>query len=170
MILKVPAVAAASGGRELTGRMVLLMLVGFFGLVMVVNVFMMEAAISTFGGVETPSSYKAGLAYKAEEAAAAAQNARNWKVDANLTSAAGGEVVTIDVLDGAGQPVVNAEVSARFAHPIDERNDVIVPLREIAPGTYSGGGAASPGQWILDIAVAKGGERLFRSQNRVILD
>lgn len=170
MILKVPAVAARGGERELTGRMVLVMLVGFFGLVMVVNVFMMEAAISTFGGVDTPSAYKAGLAYKAEEEAAAAQAARNWKVEAHLTTAADGEVVTIDVVDETGRPVANADVSARFAHPVDERRDVVVPMSEIAPGTYSGSGLASPGQWILDIEVAKGGERLFRSQNRIVLD
>ena len=60
------------------------MLVAFFGLVMVVNVVMVKAAISTFGGVDTQSSYQAGLAFKAEEAAAAAQNARDWPVDATL--------------------------------------------------------------------------------------
>ncbi|HMN87265.1 MAG TPA: FixH family protein [Bauldia sp.] len=170
MNLRTPAVSGGSGERQLTGRMVLAMLVGFFGLVMVVNVFMIRAAISTFGGVDTPSSYKAGLAYKSEEAAAAAQDARNWKVEARLTHADGSEVVTIDVLDDAGRPVAAAEVSARFAHPVDERRDVVVPLVEIAPGTYSGSGSATAGQWVLDIEVSKAGERLFRSQNRVFLD
>lgn len=158
------------GERQLTGRMVLLMLVGFFGFVMVVNVFMIDAAISTFGGVDTQSSYKAGLAFKAEEAAAAEQQARNWTVNARLTHAGNGaEIVTIDVLDDAGRPVANAEVSARFSHPVDERRDVAVAMSEISAGTYSGAATAGPGQWLLDIEVARNGERLFRSLNRVVL-
>ena len=66
----------AGAGRPLTGRAVLAMLLGFFGLVIAVNLVMVRAAISTFGGVDTPSSYQAGLAFKAEEAAVAAQDAR----------------------------------------------------------------------------------------------
>ena len=85
MNLRIPAVGSANdNGRPLTGRMVLVLLLAFFGLVTVVNVFMIRAAISTFGGVDTPSSYEAGLNYKAEESVAAAQSARHWDVSASL--------------------------------------------------------------------------------------
>ena len=59
--------------RELTGRAVLFWLVGFFALVFGVNAVMVKAATSTFGGVETTSSYKAGLKFKDEIAAAERQ-------------------------------------------------------------------------------------------------
>ena len=52
--------------RELTGGKVLLWLVAFFGVVFVVNGVLVRAAISTFGGVETLSSYKAGLQFEQE--------------------------------------------------------------------------------------------------------
>ena len=42
-----------SASRQLTGRMVLICLVGFFVVVAGVNAIMIAAAISTFGGVET---------------------------------------------------------------------------------------------------------------------
>lgn len=169
MILRTPTVQA-TGEWRLTGRMVLLMLIGFFGLITAVNVVMIRAAITTFGGVDTPSSYQAGLTYKAEEAAAAEQNARHWSVDAHLTAGRGGaEVVTIDILDQAGVPVTNAEVSARLAHPVDERRDVAFAMTEIGTGTYSGTAYADAGQWFLDIIVKKNGERMFRSQNRVVI-
>ena len=42
--------------RILTGRAVLLWLVAFFGVVFAVNGVLVQAAISTFGGVETTSS------------------------------------------------------------------------------------------------------------------
>src|SRR4051794_24048366 len=43
--------------REVTGRMVLVGLVAFFAAVAGVNAVMIWAAVSTFGGVETESSY-----------------------------------------------------------------------------------------------------------------
>ena len=70
--------------RELTGRHVLLWLVGFFGFIFVVNGVMIHAATSTFGGLETQSSYKAGLRFKSEVARAARQQALGWQVIAPL--------------------------------------------------------------------------------------
>ena len=42
--------------REITGRIVLLWLVGFFGVVFAVNGWLVQAATSTFAGLDTPSS------------------------------------------------------------------------------------------------------------------
>ena len=56
--------------REITGRMVFICLVAFFAVVIGVNFVLVRAAISTFGGLETESSYKAGLAFGSEIAAA----------------------------------------------------------------------------------------------------
>lgn len=66
--------------RKVTGTTVLVCFVGFFGIVAIVNAIMMYAAITTFAGTETSSSYKAGLAYKQEEAAAVAQTALNCEL------------------------------------------------------------------------------------------
>ena len=57
--------------RELTGRHVLFCLLGFFGVVFAVNAVLVKAATSTFGGVETSSSYKAGLMFEQDVARAA---------------------------------------------------------------------------------------------------
>lgn len=169
MNLKLPTVRMAASDRPLTGRAVLLMLVAFFGLVIAVNVVMVRAAISTFGGVDTPSSYQAGLVFKAEEAAASAQNARGWRVTARLNPSPEAIVATMDIHDAAGLPVAGADVVARLAHPIDERRDVALAVNEIGAGEYRGKGAVASGQWILDIEITKGGERLFRSRNRVVI-
>ena len=50
--------------RELTGRHVLLWIVGFFAVIFAVNGILVRAATSTFGGLETQSSYKAGLMFE----------------------------------------------------------------------------------------------------------
>lgn len=159
-----------SAGRPITGRMVLAALVAFFGFVMLVNIVMVRAAITTFGGVDTPSSYQAGLVFKAEEAKAAAQVARNWTVDARIAPTADGNALSFEVRDAAGRPVTGADVIARLAHPVDERRDVPVAVSEVGAGVYSGRVAADPGQWTLDIEIVKGGERLFRSRNRIAIE
>ena len=69
MNLRTPGISP-TGGWRVTGRMVFFTLVGFFGLILVANIALVDFAISTFGGVDTPSSYQAGLHFKDEEAAA----------------------------------------------------------------------------------------------------
>jgi nitrogen fixation protein FixH len=172
MNLRLPRISAAdqSGEPRLTGRAVLLMLVAFFGIVIVVNLFMVRAAISTFGGVDTPSSYEAGLEFQAEEEAAAAQNARHWLVTARLLpDSAGAKTLTVDLRDQAGKPVTGTRLEARLAHPVNERRDVTIAMAETTPGIFRGTAEVDPGQWILDLEVTKGGERLFRSQSRLIV-
>lgn len=162
--------APADGGNRITGRMVLFVLIGFFGFVMLVNVVMVHAAITTFGGVDTPSSYQAGLAFRAEEREAAEQAARAWDVTARISPTASGASISILVQDHEGRPVTGADVAARLTHPIDERRDIALAVSELGSGAYAGRGPSEPGRWTLDIEISKGGERLFRSRNRVMIE
>lgn len=168
MNFRLPTIRFRQPG-ELTGRRVLAMLVAFFGVVMLVNLAMVKAAISTFGGVDTRSSYEAGLAFKAEEARAKAQRTRDWRVSEHLSASGPSQVLTVDIRDDAGKPVAGMEVAARLAHPVDERRDVTVALSETIPGTYRATAEIPSGVWRLDLAVMRAGEQLFRSQNRVIV-
>ena len=77
--------------REVTGGVVLLWLVAFFGVVFVVNGIMVKAATSTFGGVETSSSYKAGQMFEQEVAKAERQDERRWQIGGRLTRDRAGE-------------------------------------------------------------------------------
>ena len=46
-----------------------------------------------------------------------------------------------------------------------------VPVTEVGGGVYRGEAlTAGPGQWYLEIDIARNGERLFRSRNRVLTD
>jgi len=170
MSARLPKIAVGPGGRPLTGRMVLAMLLGFFGVVIAVNLVLVREAISTFGGVDTPSSYQAGLNFEAEVAAANAQDALHWRVDARLAPAARGRTVTVTALDDAGKPLTHLGVSVRFAHPMDERRDVTVALQETGPGTYAAIAAIDPGLWTLDLAISRADTRLFHSLNRIVVE
>jgi nitrogen fixation protein FixH len=154
--------------QEVTGRAVFLTLFAFFAVVFAANFTLATFAVTTFGGVETKNAYQAGLAYSREIAAARAQEARHWKVEATL-SPLRSDIVMVEVAarDSTGLPLVGIDVIATFAHPADRRQDRVVPLDASGGGKYRGRGEIAPGQWDLVIEANRDGERVFRSKNRV---
>jgi nitrogen fixation protein FixH len=155
---------------EMTGRHVLLWLVAFFVVVFAVNAVLVRAAISTFGGVETTSSYKAGLQFSHEVAVAERQDALHWQVSGKLRRAGAGQaVLDVTARDARGAALAGLTVDARLAHPADERLDRVIEVRPVAAGVFHGQAAAQPGQWDLIVDLYRGGKRLFRSQSRVSL-
>lgn len=161
---------ATRNSKQLTGRTVLCCFLGFFGIIVAMNAVLIRAATTTFGGVETPSAYKVGLAFNREIAAARAQEARHWTVDAKVTRKPQGDaVVSVNVRDRNGTPPDSITLAAKVAHPADTRRDQTLAMRQIAPGSFDGAVRAEPGQWDLVIDISRGGERLFRSKSRVTL-
>jgi nitrogen fixation protein FixH len=158
--------------RQLTGRMVFLMLLAFFGVVIGVNVTMMNFAISTLPGTEVDSPYAASLAYEKEIAAARDQDARHWKVDAHVARAAdGAALLQLTAHDKDGRPVTGLKFAGRFERPTDKRADRAIELSEVGIGVYRGRlGAVAAGQWDLVLEGDKAGQRMFLSKNRVVLN
>lgn len=155
---------------EVTGRTVLLCLLGFFAIVTIVNAVMITAAVSTFGGVETESSYKAGLAFAKEMAAARRQDNLHWDVRAAVVPHSGGRRVEVLVRDAAGRPPLGIVATARLSHPSDRRADRSIELRETSAGRYVGETLAAAGQWDLIIELTRDGQRQFRSKNRLNIE
>jgi nitrogen fixation protein FixH len=155
---------------ELTGRHVLLWLVGFFCVVFAVNGWLVQAATSTFGGLETQSSYKAGLMFESEVARAERQQALGWHVDGKLTHGRAGEaVLDVRVRDAQGVPVSGLSADATLAHPADARLDHVIHLSRIGAGDFHGQARGHSGQWELIIDFYRDQSRVFRSRSRVTL-
>lgn len=155
--------------RQLTGRMVLACLVTFFGIIFAMNVVLIRVAVSSFGGVETESSYKAGLNFTSDVAAAHAQDARHWAVDVALKTDADGTQVIVTAKDAESRPLSGFTPVARFSHPTDRRRDVSLELSETGAGRYQGVALAPKGQWDLMIELVRDGDTAFRSKSRVTL-
>ena len=158
--------------RPLTGRMVLVMLIAFFGVVIGVNFTMMKLAIATLPGTEVDSAYSASIGYEKEIAAAHDQTARNWKVDAHIErDRSGGAVLQIEARDREGRPMSGLTFEGRLERPTDKRADLAVSFGEVGSGVYRGSIAAvAPGQWDLVVEGDLRGERMFLSKNRVLLN
>lgn len=155
--------------REVTGRAVLFCLLAFFAVVIGVNAIMVRAAVSTFGGVETESSYKAGLAFARELTAARVQETRHWQIQASIVRTAEGQRIDILARDSDQRPLAGMEPIVRLRHPTDRRADIVLTMTEQSTGRYLGLAAAPAGQWDLIIDLMRGSERMFRSKSRVVL-
>jgi nitrogen fixation protein FixH len=156
--------------RELTGRAVLLWLVGFFAVIFAVNGWLVQAATSTFGGLETDSSYKAGLMFEREVARAERQQDLKWQVNGALVRGRGGAaVLNISVRDAKGKPVDGLTADAKLAHPADGRLDHVILLGTAGAGRFHGEDSAKSGQWELIVDFYRANERVFRSKSRVTL-
>jgi len=103
--------------RELTGRTVLICLVLFFALVAGVNAVMIKAAVTTFGGVESENSYQAGLAFAQQIAAAHAQDALRWRVEAKLSPSERTTVIELTVTDDGGWPPAGLQLQTFYPQP-----------------------------------------------------
>ena len=156
--------------RELTGKHVLFCLLGFFGVVFAVNAVMVKAATSTFGGVETSSSYKAGLMFEREVARAEQQDELHWQVGGKIARNKAGEtVLDVSARDAQGGPLAGITAQARLAHPADERLDHVIVLDRTNAGLFHGEAPAQAGQWELIVDLYRGETRVFRSRSRVTL-
>lgn len=158
--------------RPLTGRLVFVLLVAFFGVVIGVNLVMMKLAIQTLPGTEVDSAYSASLAYEKEIAAAHEQNMRHWQIDAQVQRGAdGAAMLRVEARDDNGRPLSGLKFLGRFERPTDRRADQAVTLAETGIGIYSGNAALiAPGQWDLVLQGDKAEQRMFLSRNRVLLN
>jgi len=154
--------------RPITGRTVLLYFLSFFGVIFAMNFYMVRVAISSFSGVETESAYKAGLSFKNDVAAAQAQDARHWSVEAVLQRGdVSGLVVT--ARDAQGRELTGLTPEIRLSHPTDRRKDVTLDSVELTPGRFKCLTLPPEGRWDLVIDLKRGAETVFRSKSRISL-
>ena len=90
--------------RELTGKHVLAITVGFFGVIIAVNMVLAVQAVRTFPGLEVANGYVASQTFDADRKA---QEALGW----TLTHDYEGGRLSIDIRKGAGAaPVASLDV------------------------------------------------------------
>ncbi|WP_428546733.1 FixH family protein [Profundibacter sp.] len=99
-----------------TGRKVLAMFVGAFGVIIGVNLFMAYSALSTFPGLDVKNSYVASQNFDTERAA---QQALGWTVSVTYEP---GELV-VEVVDKSGRPADVALLNAIVGRPTHVRDD-----------------------------------------------
>jgi nitrogen fixation protein FixH len=157
--------------RTLTGRAVLVWLLGFFFVVLGVNGVMAWLAVSSFSGTVVDSAYRAGQRFNGEVDAARLQAARHWAVTLDVTRGAdGGAGVRVLARDGAGTPVSGVNARVELQRPTDRHGDVTLELTDRGSGEFFGRVAAlEAGQWEVVTTITAADGPVFRSRNRVVM-
>jgi nitrogen fixation protein FixH len=160
----------SAGGFRLTGKKVLAILVGFFSVIIAVNMVMAYVAVTTFSGMQTQRPYEAGLKFNHAISQARVQQEQHWKVDTHIERTKDGQVtLSMAVADQQGTAIVIQSVSVQLVSPVDSRNDAAFALVAEGPGRYRGLAQAAAGQWDLVIEAKRTDDAVFRSVSRVSL-
>lgn len=160
---------SVSQGFRVTGRFVLVCLIGFFVLVAAVNGAMLRFALKTFPGVDAENAYKAGLAFNSQIAAAEEQVRRNWHVDVGVSQQAGAVRLDIGVKPGGGGLPGRLTFKGKLAHPVVRSRDIAIEADERSPGRFVVPLDVEPGQWQLEFTISERGVVMFRSVNRLFI-
>lgn len=128
--------------RAFTGRDMATILVGFFGVVIAVNLVMARYASSTFGGLVVENSYVASQEFNRWLAAAEADRALGW--EAAVSRRDDGRVA----LTLSGAPAGTA-VTGQAIHPLGRLPDARLTFVPLGEGGYVSREVLPPGRWTL---------------------
>lgn len=156
--------SAAVSSFRLTGWHVLAMVVGFFAVVIAVDVSFAVFAYRTFPGQVSVTPYEDGLLYNQRLAQEAAQARLGWRAAASATD----KGVAFEFVDAKGAPVTDLSVTVTLQRPATEAGRRTLTLKETAPGRYE---AASPhltGAWDVHAEASDARTRSFVADRRLV--
>ena len=149
---------------RLTGWHVLAIIVGFFALVIAVDVSFAVSAYRTFPGEVSATPYEDGVAYNRKLAQLEAQGRLGWAPVATVAADGG---VRLEVRDRAGQPVRGLHVSARMERPATESGRIVPTFREAEPGVYLAHPGRLLGAWDVNLVMTDAGRHSFEAERRL---
>jgi nitrogen fixation protein FixH len=151
-------------GKAFTGRRMLALLVGFFGVVVVVNLLLAFYANWTWTGLVVENSYVASQEYNGFIAAERRQEALGWT--ARFSHDAAGVVFAMTTREGA--PVAGLKVVVTMGRPTHEGEDRVLALSETAPGVYGADIALPTGLWEAKLVATAGDGGEWRRDYRYV--
>ena len=142
--------------RGFTGRHMLAAMLGFFGVVIAVNVTMATLAARTFGGTVVDNSYVASQHFNRWLAAGRAQERLGWAAQLTVD---GHRRVRLALSDRIGA-LDGAEVAAVARHPLGRESDVPFRFRRSAAGLYVSDRPLPAGRWLVHLEIRRGRDEL----------
>jgi nitrogen fixation protein FixH len=164
--MKTEPTVAAQDGRPFTGWHMLFAIVGFFGVIVSVNVLMAVAASSTWTGLVVSNSYVASQEFQEKADAAHRQHELGWHAALSLT----GGRIRLSVIDGAGEPAWLGEVTVQVNRPVGGHDDQLLELEYRADGTYSAPLVLERGIWEVRVVAPKTSAGPFELHRRLTIE
>lgn len=123
--------------RELTGRHVLAICVGAFGLIIGVNLYMAWQAVGTFPGLEAQSAFLVSQSFDTDRVA---QQALGWTADTRVADGA----LTVRFTGGGPEAL-----SGMLGRATSRAEDATLAFARVAPDLWSAPATPGRGQWVL---------------------
>lgn len=142
--------------KPLSGRKVLAILVGSFGVIFAANLALVVAATGTFPGLVVANSYVASQQWNARTDA---QKALGWSASVAHEH---GEL-RVALTGRRGQPVRNLNVTAVVGRPASAQDDVTLTLQS-EDNAYTAPIVLQPGLWRVVVDATDGDNEHFEAE------
>lgn len=149
---------------QLNGWHVLSAVVGFFAIVVSVDMLFLISAYRTFPGEVSRTPYEDGVAYNRQLAQMTAQAGLGWTPVATVTADG---AVRVEVRDKDGAPLDGLVLTARLERPATETGRIVLKFTEAAPGVYLARPGRLAGAWDLSVALTDPAKRRFEAERRL---
>lgn len=133
-----------------TGRHMAAVMVGFFGIVVAVNIHMARLASGTFGGTVVDNSYVASQNFNHWLAAARAQDRLGWATPVTLDAA---RRVSVAV------PGPGFAVTGTAHHPLGRAPDITLSFTADAAGRVTATTPLPAGRWQVRLTIRHAGQQ-----------
>jgi len=148
--------------KPFTGKHMLACMLGFFGVIVAVNIAMASLASFSWTGLVVKNSYVASQKFNDHLKAGREQAALGWRSD--LSYADG--TIRFELTDQTGIPIHADSVSVQIGRPATETSDEVISLEHKENGRFVAPQTLAAGQWDLR-ATAQVGDRAYIRDTRV---
>lgn len=153
-------------GWRFTGWHMLALMIGFFGVIISVNVFMAVSATRTWTGLVVQNSYVASQEFNTKLANARDQIAMGWAGGLDYEDNA----LRFTLVDGTGAPLRPDTVSVHVSRPVGVIGDQTVMLERLPDGAYGAPITLAPGIWNAAIVATFPDQPDYEHRARLIVD
>jgi nitrogen fixation protein FixH len=158
-------VSEAQKSRQ-SGRVVLLIFIGFFLVIVIVNAIFAYFALTSHSGVVTEQAFEKGLAYNETLEQAAEQEKTSLQESVMFENGA----LYWTIFDAEGKSIEGARVKARLIRPVKDGHDFEVSLKAGEAGVYSAAlDAPMKGAWTAKLEATWDGQS-YRTTHKFIVE
>ncbi len=150
--------------RQFTGRHMLILIVGFFGVILSMNLTLAWFALSSWPGLLDGNGYRASQSYNQRNAEARVQAERGWRAEIVIA----GGAFDLTIIGAGGMPVTGLEVTATVGRPTHEGSDTDYVLTETG-GSYAAAADLADGVWTISVKGVRDGDTIYRRNFRVLV-
>ncbi|GLQ21633.1 FixH family protein [Algimonas porphyrae] len=146
-------------GWRLTGRHVLLLMVGFFGIIIATSIVFTTLAVTSFRGEDVERSYRQGLDYNTTLSDRAVQSELGWGAAVNVSGEVDNRTLVVQLSDSGGAVITGTTFTGGLRHPVDSTLDHRIDLETHGDGIARADISGLLGQWTLEVSAVNGEDR-----------